>query len=187
MSVRDRLLVSAHALIETEGWAAVRMARVAESAGVSRQTVYNEFGTKHGLAEQLALRELARFLALVRDRMAGADDVVSGIRSACEGALQLGEESIIVRSVTGAGGDDDFLTILTTESAEIVETATAAVQQAVNEFYPPTGLTPEQLAVCVEAVVRWVLSAMTRPSKRPDETAADIGWLLGLALRGASI
>ena len=85
MSVRDRLLVSAHALIETEGWTAVRMARIAESAGVSRQTVYNEFGTKHGLAEQLALRELARFLTVVRDRMAGADDVIAGIRSACEG------------------------------------------------------------------------------------------------------
>ena len=41
--------------------------------GVSRQTVYNEFGTKHGLAQQLALRELQRFLDVVNERMAGAD------------------------------------------------------------------------------------------------------------------
>lgn len=162
------------------------MARVAEAAGVSRQTVYNEFGTKHGLAEQLALRELAGFLAVVQEQLAAHDDVISGIRAACEGALLLGEKSVLVRSVAGAGGDDDFLMILTTESGEIVDTATIAVLQAMDELYPPTGLSREELTVCVEAVIRLVLSAMTRPSKSPADTAADIAWLLGLALRGAA-
>jgi len=162
------------------------MVRVAESAGVSRQTVYNEFGTKHGLAEQLALRELGRFLTVVRERMAASDDVISAIESACEGALVLGEESILVRSVTGSGGDGDFLTILTTESAQIVDTATVVVQQAIEEMFAPTGLTPDELTVCVESVIRLVLSAMTRPSKTPAETAADVAWLLTLVLRGAA-
>ena len=93
----------------------------------------------------------------------------------------------MIRSVTGAGGDDDFLTILTTESGEIVETATAAVQQAVVEFYPPTGLTSRAARRLRRGRRAMGDSAMTRPSKRPEETAADIGWLLGLALRGASI
>lgn len=179
-------MTAAHDLIEADGWAAVRMARVAEAAGVSRQTVYNEFGTKHGLAEQLALRELAGFLAVVQEQLAAHDDVINGIRAACEGALLLGEQSVLVRSVAGVGGDDDFLMILTTESAEIVDTATIAVLQAMDELYPPTGLSPEELTVCVEAVIRLVLSAMTRPSKSPAGTAADIAWLLGLALRGAA-
>ncbi|MFI5427330.1 TetR/AcrR family transcriptional regulator [Aeromicrobium sp. UC242_57] len=54
--VRIRLLDAAHGIIESDGWNTVTMARIAEVAGVSRQTVYNEFGTKHGLAEQLAMR-----------------------------------------------------------------------------------------------------------------------------------
>ncbi len=184
--MRERLLESAHALIESDGWSSVRMGRVAEAAGVSRQTVYNEFGTKHGLAEQLALRELARFLAVVREQMAAVDDVVAGIRGACEGALLLGQDSVLVRSVSGTGGDVDFLTILTTESAEIVETATVTVHAAIDELYAPTGLDAGELAICVEAVIRLVLSAMTRPSKPPAQAADDIAWIFGLTLRGAT-
>lgn len=186
--MRERLLTSAHDLTEAEGWAAVRMAKVAEAAGVSRQTVYNEFGTKRGMAEQLALRELARFLAVVRERMEGAADVVDGIRAACEGALLLGEQSVLVRGAgaSGAGGDDDFLALLTTESAGIVDGATVAVQSNLDELFGPTGLTPGQEQVAVEAVIRLVLSAMTRPSKPPTEAASDIAWLFGHVLRGAA-
>ena len=41
------------------------MARLAEEVGVSRQTVYNEVGTKPGLAEAMILSELDRFLGVV--------------------------------------------------------------------------------------------------------------------------
>ena len=40
------------------GWASVTMGRLADAVGVSRQTVYNEIGTKPGLAEAMILREL---------------------------------------------------------------------------------------------------------------------------------
>ena len=72
--VRERLLDAAQSMIEDSGWSSVTMARIAERAGVSRQTVYNEFSNKHGLAEQLAMRELARFLAVVRERMSAETD-----------------------------------------------------------------------------------------------------------------
>ncbi|MGQ5228634.1 helix-turn-helix domain-containing protein, partial [Streptomyces sp. yara] len=38
-------------------WSAVRMVDVAAAAGVSRQTLYNEFGSKDGLARALVRRE----------------------------------------------------------------------------------------------------------------------------------
>ena len=116
------------------------MARIAERAGVSRQTVYNEFGNKHGLAEQLAMRELARFLDVVRERMAAEATLVEGIRAACEGALLMGEQSLLVRTIVTSlpeEQDADFLQILTTESGEIVEAAVMVVKQSVVELYPP--------------------------------------------------
>lgn len=187
--VRERLLDAAQGAIESSGWSSVTMSGVAGAAGVSRQTVYNEFGTKHGLAEQLALRELQRFLAVVNDRMAAEPQLLDGIRAACEGSLLLGEESLLVRTIVGtapADRDNDFLTILTTESGEIVEAAVMVVQQAIVELYPPTGLDAEALRVVVEAVVRLVLSALTRPSKPPVAAAADIAWIVGLALDGVA-
>ena len=41
------------------------MARLADAVGVSRQTVYNEAGSKPLLARAMILRELERFLGLV--------------------------------------------------------------------------------------------------------------------------
>jgi AcrR family transcriptional regulator len=186
--VRERLLDAAQVVIETSGWSAVTMAGIAGDAQVSRQTVYNEFGTKHGLAEQLALRELQRFLDVVRQRMEAATDLVDGIRSACEGVLVMGEESLLVRTIVGAAPgdhDSDLLQILTTDSGQIVEAAVVVVQQAITDLYPATPLTAAELVVAVESVVRLVLSAITRPSKPPAEAAADIAWIVGLALKGA--
>lgn len=187
--VRERLLDAAQAVIESRGWAEVTMSGVAGGAGVSRQTVYNEFGTKHGLAEQLALRELQRFLDVVRTRLVQQDTVVDGIRSACEGVLLLGEESLLVRTIVGAAPadqDNDFLKILTTGSGGIVEAAVAVAEQAIVELYPPTPLDAAELTVVVESIVRLVISALTRSSKPPAQTAADIGWLVALLLDGAA-
>jgi AcrR family transcriptional regulator len=186
--VRDRLLDAAQEAIERSGWSSITMARLADAAGVSRQTVYNEFGTKHGLAQQLVLRELDRFLTVVRDRMAAESEIVAGIRSACEGVLLMGEQNLIVRTVIGSlpgEHDTDLLQLLTTDSGEIIEAAVLVVMQSIEEFYPPQPFTAAELEVAVEVVVRLVLSAITRPSKPAREAAADIAWIVSLALRGA--
>ena len=186
--LRERLLDAAYEMLETSGWASVTMAKLASAVGVSRQTVHTELGTRHKLAEALALRELSRFLELVRTRMADEPELVDGIRAACRGVLELGETSVLVRTVFGSitsENDADFLAILTTESGEIVESAVAVVTQSVREFYAPLPFTDDELDVAAEAIVRLVLSAITRPSKPPREAADDIAWVIELALAGA--
>jgi AcrR family transcriptional regulator len=186
--LRERLLDAAYEMVETSGWSSVTMAKLAAAVGVSRQTVHTEVGTRHRLAEALAVRELGRFLDLVRARMAAETEIVEGIRSACRGVLELGRSSVLVRTVFGSitsENDADFLAILTTESGEIVEAAVAVVTQSVRELYEPLPLTDDELDVAAEAIVRLVLSALTRPSKPPAEAADDIAWLMELALAGA--
>ncbi len=186
--LRERLLDAAYEMLETSGWSSVTMAKLASAVGVSRQTVHTEIGTRHKLAEALALRELSRFLELVRARMAAEPDLVAGIRSTCRGVLELGETSVLVRTVFGSitsENDADFLAILTTESGEIVEAAVAVVTECVHEFYPPLPFTDAELDVAAEAIVRLVLSAITRPSKPPAGAADDIAWVIELALAGA--
>ena len=45
-TARETLLEAAHTAVGTQPWTGVRMVDVATAAGVSRQTLYNEFGTK---------------------------------------------------------------------------------------------------------------------------------------------
>jgi AcrR family transcriptional regulator len=186
--LRDRVLDAATELIEESGWSSVTMTKLAAAVGVSRQTIHTEVGTRHGLAQALALRELGRFLDVVRERLAAESDVVESVRSACLGALEMGESSLVVRTIVTSvpsEQDADLLTILTTESGEIVETASLVLRESLVELYPDLPFTEAELTVAVEAVVRLVLSAITRPSKPPAQAADDIAWFLELALRGA--
>ena len=61
-AARESLLDAAYKALTTRAWAAVRMVDVAAAAGVSRQTLYNEFGSKEGLARALVRRETERYL-----------------------------------------------------------------------------------------------------------------------------
>ena len=81
-SIRDRLLDAAYDAAVTTGWAAARMADIAAAAGVSRQTLYDQFGSRDALAQALAMRELERFLIGTEQAMDAEDDLVAGIEAA---------------------------------------------------------------------------------------------------------
>ncbi|MEV0093511.1 TetR/AcrR family transcriptional regulator [Streptomyces sp. NPDC050738] len=69
-TARESLLDSALSALTGLSWSAVRMVDVASAAGVSRQTLYNEFGSKDGLARALVRREADVYLRGV-DRALG--------------------------------------------------------------------------------------------------------------------
>ncbi|MFD7298466.1 TetR/AcrR family transcriptional regulator [Streptomyces sp. NPDC059897] len=62
-AARESLLEAAYTALARRPWGAVRMVDVAAVAGVSRQTLYNEFGSKEGLARALVRREADAYLA----------------------------------------------------------------------------------------------------------------------------
>ncbi|MGW2507998.1 TetR/AcrR family transcriptional regulator [Streptomyces scopuliridis] len=80
-TAREALLRSALAALADLPWSAIRMVDVASSAGVSRQTLYNEFGSKDGLARALTRREADRYLhgveRLLGERADAADRLVA--------------------------------------------------------------------------------------------------------------
>ncbi|MEI5035306.1 TetR/AcrR family transcriptional regulator [Streptomyces sp. S1A(2023)] len=62
-TARQALLDAALRALDEGPWRTVRMVDVAALAGVSRQTLYNEFGTKGGLAGALLRRAAESYLA----------------------------------------------------------------------------------------------------------------------------
>ena len=59
--LRETVLDATDALLRERPWAEVTLAEVAKEAGISRQTIYNEFGSRTALAQAYVLREGDRF------------------------------------------------------------------------------------------------------------------------------
>jgi AcrR family transcriptional regulator len=185
VQLRDRLLDAAQTITVESGWAAVTMAKIADAAGVSRQTVYNEFGNKADLAEELVNRELGRFLEVVRSRLLANDEVVAGVTDACEGALSMAGSSPLLKAALdlAQSSTNELLPLLTTESQALIDTAVLTVEMVINDHYGEIGLGARELHLAADAIVRLVLSHIMRPSGSPADAAAQIGWVAGQTLR----
>ncbi len=116
-TTRERVVDAAVRLTAQIGWSQVTMARLAQEVGVSRQTVYNEVGTKPGLAEAMILRELDRFLGVVNEAFdAHPDDLVGAIRASAQRVLEHATGNDLLHAVVSAthGADTELLPLLTT-------------------------------------------------------------------------
>ena len=184
-TLRQRMIVAAVELTTTVGWARVTMARLAEAVGVSRQTVYNEIGTKNALAEAMILAELENFLARVtRAFDQFPDDLPDAIQAAILAVLQHAQDNPLLHAVVSAthGADTELLPLLTTHSNQLLELAKLVVRERVAAYRPP--LTPAQLDGAIDMVVRVVLSHVMQPSGTPQQTAAALGFVSRRVLEG---
>ena len=183
--LRDRLLDAAEAAFADEGWRRLTMAKVADRAGVSRQTVYNEFGTKHALAEQLVLRELGVFLDVVAQRFTAETDFGDAISAAVEGALTTARKNALLRAVleSAHSGDAELLPIIL-QSRDLVDRATEFLFELVRAGYPEFPLRDDRLMIALESVVRLILSHISSPSHPDEQTVADISWAVETMIAG---
>ncbi|MFW6722319.1 TetR family transcriptional regulator [Streptomyces sp. MAR4 CNY-716] len=199
-TAREGLLDAAFAALRSRPWAAVRMVDVAATAGVSRQTLYNEFGSKEGLAQALVRREVDSYLAgvertLVGARRSGADAggrllalVAWTLRSARGNPLvraaltgcwgeQLPTPARRVSARGGAPGarrpDPPVET-----PAQLVEEVRDRVLRALEEQLP--GGPGERRRVC-EAVTRLTLSYVVAPAARGEDVERTVRGLLAVS------
>src|SRR4051812_15320421 len=160
------------------------MGKLADRVGVSRQTVYNEVGSKPQLAEEMVLAELAKFLAVVDESFdQQPDDLVEAIRGASRGVLELARRNALLQSVVSAsyGAATELLPLLTTRNDALVLAATQAVKARVPAY--PIVLDDRSLDAAIDMVVRLVLSHVVHPVDEPAATADDIAWISSRTLR----
>ena len=76
------------------------MSDVARAAGVSRQTVYNEFGTRQALVQAYVLREIEALIGEVEAHVrAHADDARAALSGAFALFLKLASDEPLVRII----------------------------------------------------------------------------------------
>ena len=190
--VRERLLASAAEITCESGWTTVTMGKVAARAGVSRQTVYNELGTKPALGQAMVLRELERFLAIVERELDTHDELIAAIRSAAEQILLMAGGNPLLHALLASAhsvsrgnepaSNNDLLPFLTTDAQPLIEAATSVIATRVERF-PELDLDPHHRAVAIDSIVRLVLSHVMQPGGSPSATADDLAWIVARVLR----
>ncbi|MFD5558346.1 TetR/AcrR family transcriptional regulator [Streptomyces sp. NPDC127068] len=104
-AARALLLDAARDALARASWSAVRMADVAATARVSRQTLYNEFGSKDGLARALVHREVDGYLVGVDRVLTGPGDPSARLPALAEWLVTTARGNPLVRSaLTGQWG-----------------------------------------------------------------------------------
>lgn len=181
---RELLLDAAYDAALAGDWEHVRMADVATRAGLSRQTLYYEFGSKDGLAQALAVREAERWTDGALSAIAGHDgSPVEAVTAATVWTLEEAARNPLLKAVLtdDVGG---LLPFLTTRSEQLQATARAHLEQHVRSHWPE--IEPERLHLVADTVVRLTFSHLLLPGGRPEQVAHDIAVLVSALLGGTS-
>jgi AcrR family transcriptional regulator len=185
--LRAAIVGAARELTISRGWDNVRMAQVAAAAGVSRQTVYNEFTSKAGLAEALAQREVDQFLAGVRTHLyAHGDDVRAAAHAAILYVLREAAVNPLIKAIltSARGGADALLPLLTTRSELVLLSSTAVLQEWAGKYLP--GIGGADLTFGAESIVRLVVSHIVLPIAPPEHTADHLAGTVAMFAAGMS-
>jgi AcrR family transcriptional regulator len=171
-STRDALLDAAYDAAVAGDWARTRMADVARAAGVSRQTLYNEFGSKDALAQALALREVERFIEGTERELDDAhpDDPIQAVGAAALYTLQQAAENPLLKAAL-VDDTSGLLSFLTTRGEPAIAAARASFEHYYSTHWPTLSRTSIELAA--ETIVRLTISYITLPDDEPAETVAS--------------
>jgi AcrR family transcriptional regulator len=180
-SLRAVLLDAAADLLPDRGYAALRMADVAARAGVSRQTVYNEFGNKSALAQAVALRTASEFLDGMKERVESSDGLLAAIHHAVVYTIEHARENRLVAAALGTEAGEDLLPLLTTKSEPILTAAAELAAEQYREFEP--NLSAESAALLAETVVRLSLSHLVLPTHSAEDAASAVTAVLAPTIR----
>ncbi|MCW3038924.1 MAG: Transcriptional regulator, TetR family [Solirubrobacterales bacterium] len=176
--LRGRVLDGADDLLRGRPWPAISMADIAKAGGVSRQTVYNEFGSREAFAQEYVLREADRFLAAVRDCVLGRTvDPRGAVEAAFALFLEAAAERPRLRAITSGDGTDGLLALVTTEGGPVMAIATATLADVMRTGWPQAPEAGTELLA--QTLVRLAISHAALPAGPAEVTAAAVTRLFG--------
>lgn len=176
--LRETLFGAARDELQSRAWSEITMSNIASAAGVSRQTLYKEFGSRDEFGQAFVIHEGERFLDGVEEAMREhLDDAHAAVNAALETFLRAAGEDPLVRILLSDDGTGGMLPFVTTQGMPVVQWATARLTVAIQEGWPEAP--PDKVALLAESLVRLAISYITVPTSTPEETAAKADELLG--------
>ena len=176
--LRETLFGAMRDELERRNWSDITMSDVASAAGVSRQTLYKEFGSRDEFAQAFVIHVGERFLddvdTAVREHL---DDPRAAIGAALGMFLRAAGDDPVVRILLSDDGTGGMLPFVTTQGMPVVVFATARLFETIRDGWPEAP--PDKVQLLAESLVRLAISYITAPGDAPDRTAVRAGELLG--------
>ncbi|WP_347133365.1 TetR family transcriptional regulator [Mycobacterium sp. DL] len=175
--LRDSILDGMREMLLARDWSSITLSDVARAAGISRQTIYNEFGSRHGLAQGYALRLADRLV----DQIHGAiNDNVGDVYAAfLQGFRDFFTESsadpLVISLLTGTS-KPDLLQIITTDSAPIISRCSTRLTETFMSSW--VRASDEDAGVLARAIVRLAMSYVSMPPEADHDVARDLARLM---------
>ena len=169
--LHDTVLDAVDDLVRDRGWSATTMAHVATAAGVSRQTLYNEFGGRGPLVETYVAREIAVIIERVATSVrVHADDAHAALRAAFTLFLQLASDEPVIRILADDSDSGELYRLVTTLGRQL---AGDTIAELVPQVWPQVGADDARLLA--DSLVRLAISHALVPADDPARVADDVG------------
>ena len=159
-------------------WSEITMADIATGAGVSRQTLYNEFGNRNDFGFAFVIHEAERFMDDVEKAvLEHTDDPRAAVLAALEHFLSAAGADPLIRILLSDDGTGGMLPFVTTQGLPVVQWATARLVAVIEEGWQEA---PEdEVKMLSESLVRLAISYVTTPGESAEESARAVAELLG--------
>jgi AcrR family transcriptional regulator len=175
--LRDSILDGMRELLLTRDWSAITLADVARAAGISRQTIYNEFGSRHGLAQAYALRAADRLVDAVEDAIeANVGDIYAAFVQGFRSFFTQSASDPLVISLLSGEAKPDLLQIIATDSAPIITHCSQRLTASFERSW--VRASDDDAGVLARAIVRLAMSYVSMPPEADHDVAVDLARLL---------
>ena len=176
--LRQTVFDAARDQLGRQPWSEITMADIASGAGVSRQTLYNEFGNRNEFGFAFVIHEAERFMDDVEKAvLAHRDDPRAAVLAALEHFLEAAGGDPLIRILLSDDGTGGMLPFVTTQGLPVVQWATARLISVIEEGWPEA---PEgDVKILSESLVRLAISYVTTPGDSAEEAAKAVSELLG--------
>lgn len=175
--LRDSVLDAVRDLLTERDWSRISLTDVAKHAGVSRQTLYNEFGSRAGLAQGYAIRLVDRLVDHVDGAIeANVGDVDAGLRDAFGAFFLDSAADPLIRSLLTGEAKPDLLRLITLDSAPIIDWATTRLTETFRLSW--VAAPAAESAILARAVVRLAMSYVSVPPEPEHDVPAELAMLL---------
>jgi AcrR family transcriptional regulator len=160
--LRDSILDGMREELLTRDWSAITLSHVAKAAGISRQTIYNEFGSRQGLAQAYALRLADRLVDQIDDAIGGNQGDVGAafLQGFRDFFTESAADPLVISLLTGEI-KPDLLQLITTGSGPIITHCSQRLTSTFVHSWVNCG--EEDAGILARAIVRLAMSYISMP------------------------